>query len=733
VILFLSALSICNVVAAPSTNVTAGVRRMTARIDEILKVTDPMLDPYRNDERAEALKKQAASAAPNSREQMMAVSQLIVDQLRAGDMEDSLKTIEELRQIYKTVPRYATPANVSSMLLAEALDYLRIGEVENCLSLHGPDACILPFQGTAFHKKQRGSREAIRILTELLNKKPTDLKLRWLLNLAYMTLAEYPDKVPAQWLIPPRVFNSEYDIKRFVNIANPLGLEIGGLAGGVVADDFDGDGNIDIMASNWAVTGKMRMFHNNGDGSFSDVTEDAGLEEARGGLNMIQADFNNDGFVDVLVLRGAWRGAAGNFPKSLLKNNGDGTFSDVSFEAGLATEHPTQAAVWLDYDNDGWIDLFVGNESTVDATNRCELFHNNHDGTFTDVAAECGLDIVAFVKGVTAGDFNNDGRVDLYLSCGNEPNRLLRNDGAGKGGRRWVFTDVTAQAGVAEPIRSFPTWFFDFDNDGLLDIFVAGSFMRGLADVVSDYLGEPHDSERLRLWRNKGDGTFEDVTRAVNLYKLVPTMGCNFGDLDNDGFLDFYCGTGDPDNSTLIPKRMFRNDGGKRFQDVTTSGGFGHLQKGHAVAFADFDNDGDQDVYTILGGAYTGDTARSAFFENPGHGNHWIKLKIEGVKSNRAGIGARIKLVVETSKGPRTIYKTVNSGGSFGSNPLRQEIGLGDATAIRAAEIFWPVTGTTESISDLKLDRAYIVREGTGKGTALELKSYRFTAAKPAG
>jgi hypothetical protein len=332
---------------------------------------------------------------------------------------------------------------------------------------------------------------------------------------------------------------------------------------------------------------------------------------------------------------------------------------------------------------------------------------------------------------VTAGDFNNDGRIDLYLSCGNEPNRLFRNDGAGGGGKRWRFTDVTAVAGVAEPVRSFPTWFFDYDNDGFEDIFVAGSFMRGLADIVSDYLGEPHGSERLRLWRNKGDGTFEDVTRAVNLYKLAPTMGCNFGDLDNDGFLDFYCGTGDPDNSTLIPKRMFRNDGGKRFQDVTTSGGFGHLQKGHAVAFADFNNDGDQEVYTILGGAYTGDTARSAFFENPGHGNHWIKFKVEGVQSNRGGIGARIKLV--TKNGPRTIYKRVNSGGSFGSNPLRQQIGLGDAVRIQAAEIFWPVTGKTQSIPDLKMDCSYVVREGAPNAVRLDLKSFPFAVDKPQG
>lgn len=389
--------------------------------------------------------------------------------------------------------------------------------------------------------------------------------------------------------------------------------------------------------------------------------------------------------------------------------------------------HPTQAAVWFDYNGDGWIDLFIGNESTQGNINRCELFRNNKNGTFTDVAPELGINLAGFVKGVTCGDYNNDGRPDLYLSRGQQPNILLRNDGPFPGGR-WVFSDATAEAGVAHPERSFPTWFFDYDNDGNLDLFVSGYFIAGMHEVAADYMGLPHPGERLRLWRNKGDGKFEDVTKAANLYKLVPTMGCNFGDLDNDGWLDFYLATGDPDFATLSPNRMFRNDGGKRFQDVTTSGGFGHLQKGHAVAFADFDADGDQDVYTVLGGAYTGDTARSALFENPGHGGHWIGLKVIGKESNRAGIGARIKVVAEGSSGERTIYKTVNSGGSFGSSSLRQHIGLADAKSIKRVEIFWPVTGKTQVIEGLQMDRVYEVTEDGGKAVDRTLKAVKFKA-----
>ena len=167
-------------------------------------------------------------------------------------------------------------------------------------------------------------------------------------------------------------------------------------------------------------------------------------------------------------------------------------------------------------------------------------------------------------------------------------------------------------------------------------------------------------------------------------------MGANFGDLDNDGWLDFYLGTGDPSLSTLIPNRMFRNADGKFFQDVTTSGGFGHIQKGHGISFADFDNDGDQDIYEVMGGAYAGDNYRNVLFLNPGHGNHWITLKLEGIRSNRAAMGARIRVTVQTAQGERSIYKTVSTGGSFGASPLRQEIGLGQAKAIRSVEIFWP-------------------------------------------
>jgi hypothetical protein len=307
---------------------------------------------------------------------------------------------------------------------------------------------------------------------------------------------------------------------------------------------------------------------------------------------------------------------------------------------------------------------------------------------------------------------------------------LFRNDGPQSADKSpkgaWKFTDVGARAGVTEPRYSFPTWFFDYDNDGWLDIFVAGFAIKDVGDIAADYLGLPTRAERARLYHNNHDGTFTDVTREAGLYKVLLGMSCNFGDLDNDGYLDFYLGTGDPDLSTLVPNRMFRNADGKFFQDVTTAGGFGHLQKGHGIAFADLDNDGDQDVFVNMGGAYSGDVYRKALFENPGFGNHWIKIDLVGVKSNRAAIGARIKIVAETDQGRRTIYKTVNSGGSFGANPLRQEIGLGRCRAIPTAEIWWPTSGITQTFTNLVADRCYRIREDSPEPAVIPLTPFKF-------
>jgi hypothetical protein len=555
---------------------------------------------------------------------------------------------------------------------------------------------------------------------EVLGRTPPDsamhLRARWLLNIAYMTLGTYPEGVPKEHLIPQQAFESDEPFPRFTNIARRLGVDTFSNAGGAIADDFDNDNHLDLITSTWDPAGPVRFFRNNQDGTFSERTREANLDGIWGGLNLVQADYNNDGNVDVLVLRGGWWGKAGQHPKSLLRNNGDGTFTDVTFEAGLGEEHyPTQTASWADYDNDGDLDLFVGNESWEALAAPCQLFRNNGDGTFEDVAGQAGVTNDAFAKGVVWGDYNGDRLPDLYISNHHGSNRLYHNQGDG------TFIDVASKLGVTGPEKSFPAWFWDFDNDGVLDLFVS-AYAAGIEHVAASYLGLPFPTELARLYRGDGRGGFEDVARERNLTHPNFPMGSNFGDLDNDGFLDFYLGTGDPHYWSLTPNLMYRNRAGKSFADVTWKGGFGNLQKGHAVVFADFDNDGDQDIFEEMGGAYPGDKSNDVFFENPGFGNHWITVKLVGVRTNRSAIGARIRLEVIEHGQRRSIYKHVNSGGSFGANPLRQTIGLGEATKIELLEVFWPSTGRTQSFREPPLDQYIQIVEGQDQYTTLALK-----------
>jgi hypothetical protein len=545
-----------------------------------------------------------------------------------------------------------------------------------------------------------------------------------------MTLGEYPAKVPEKWLLDPKLFASDYDIGHFTDMAGELGLDLDGPAGGVVLEDFDNDGFIDLMVSSWALDGQLRYFHNNGNGTFSERTEEAGLTGLVGGINLNSCDYNNDGLADVLVMRGAWIYKEGHYPFSLLRNNGDGTFTDVTVEAGLLRFKPTSTAVWWDYNNDGLIDLFAGAEASPGDPVRCDLYRNNGDGTFTECSAQHGLDIVEFVKGAHSADFNNDGRPDLLVSRMSGPPLLFRNDGPAGADTSpkapWRFTEVAQDSGITRPMKSFPCWFFDFDNDGWEDIFISGYEIQDVGDVAANYLGLPNAGQLARLYRNNRDGTFSDVSREYGVNKQLRSMGANFGDIDNDGWLDIYAGTGDPDLSTLVPNRMFRNDEGRCFQDVTTSGSFGQLQKGHGIGFADMNNDGTQDIYSVIGGAAQGDHFPHQFLANPGHGNNWIKLKLEGVQTNRAGFGARIKVVARTQTGEREIHRVVGTGGSFGASCHRQEIGLGRALAIRRVEIYWPVSKATQVLANLEMNKLYHVREGADSAEPVELRSFKW-------
>ena len=550
-----------------------------------------------------------------------------------------------------------------------------------------------------------------------------------------MALGRWPEGVPIARRLPPDAFTSEAPFARFVDVAQGAGLSVEGLSGGVVADDFDRDGFIDVMASSWGLADPLRVWRSNGDGTFEERTHDAGLDGLVGGLNLVSGDFNNDGLVDVFVPRGGWMRQVGELPKSLLLNRGGFRFDDVSFAAGIATEKPTQTVAVADFDLDGWLDLFVGCETGgPDSKYPCELWRNQRDGTWKDVAVEAGVALEHFVKGVTATDADGDGRPDLFLSVMGDDNRLLRNvpPTAEQAGLR--FEDISKKAGIAGPERSFPCWSFDWDNDGDDDLLCASYVdlsKRQADDVGRMLLGLPLHSEPSALYRNRGNGRYDEIGGEIGLDHVILTMGCNFGDLDNDGWLDAVFGNGDPDYRTLLPNRALKNDGGRRFLDITTHGGFGHLQKGHGVAFADFDNDGDQDVYEVLGGAYEGDFFRRILLENPGNTNHWLTVELVGTKSNRAGIGTKIAVHVKTPAGDRTIRVTGGSGGSFGASSLQQEIGLGDATAIDSIETWWPASNTRQKFTSVAMDQKIRVTEGASEPERVAMKRFAFVRPAP--
>jgi tetratricopeptide (TPR) repeat protein len=689
---------------ADAREVAAGHERMLALLEEVR--AQAREDNLYVGERAVREARAALAALPADADPKTRLGAHVALANAEGRLGNEAAAIEHWTAAYDSIAPLGEALSrqeATEIVYRLALAYMRLGETKNCCARNTAESCLLPIRGGGVHTDTEGSRQAIRCFTEVLERtKGAHLRARWLLNIAYMTVGGYPDEVPRALRIPPKAFESEAPFPRFENVAPRLGLDTFNLYGGVVADDLDADGYVDIFTASSDPTAPLHFFRNEHDGTFTDRAKEAGLERQMGGLNMIQADADGDGDTDVFVLRGAWLRQNGRYPNSLLANDGHARFTDATFVAGLGEVHyPTQAGGWSDYDNDGDVDLYIGNESDAGLTAPCQLFRNRGDGRFEDVARAAGVDNVGFTKGVTWGDQDGDRFPDLYVSNMAGPNRLYRNRGDG------TFVDVAPALGVDGPRNSFPIWFWDYDNDGALDLYVPS--YRGeagaLQSVVASILGQPHTEEQPCLYRGDGRGGFTEVARETNLTKLTFPMGCNFGDLDSDGFLDFYLGTGFPDYEALLPNVLYHNERGQRFADVTYAAGMGHLQKGHAIAFADLDLDGDQDVFAQMGGAFRGDKFNDCLFENPGFGNHWLGLELVGVRSNRSAIGARIRADVLEAGTPRTIYKHVNSGGSFGSSPLRQTIGLGSASELVRLEIYWPTSDTHQVFEHVPMDR----------------------------
>lgn len=712
-----------------------GTTRMADTLASInaAALAHPETNPFLNRQRADAI--QATIAFQAGAESWNSRHHLAEERLKAGQ---TVEAIAELERVMRDaglsndggVTAESMTARKKPVFDLLALSYLRLGEQQNCLGNPASNVCILPLDDGARHTHEEGARGAIARYTEILRHFPGDLGSRWLLNIAYMAIGDYPDSVPRRFLIPHLAPSAKDVFPRYPNVAADVGLAVTGQAGGLSIADFNGDGMLDVFTTSSGIDEPPHLFLADGHGGYVDRTAKAGLQKIVGGLNNIHADYDNDGHEDILVLRGGWLGEAGNYPNSLLHNRGDGTFEDVTFAAGLASLQPSHTAAWADVNLDGYLDLFVGHESysklSGGPSHPSELFLNNRDGTFTEVSHKVGIDLDDFVKGATWGDVNNDGLPDLYVSVLYGRNRLYINRG-GSSADSLKFVESAAAAGVELPIASFVTWFWDFDQDGWDDILALSyDVSASIPEMVArEYLGLPLETvqdgktvkvEQTHLYRNNHDGTFSDVTRKAGLdRKVIYAMGSNFGDLDNDGWLDFYLGTGNPAFQSIIPNRMFRNVGGQRFEEVTLPGGFGHLQKGHGTAFADLDRDGDEDIYMVMGGAYQGDRFASVLFENPGwRHNRWITLELEGRAANRSAIGARVEVDVSNTDGSRrTLRRTVGTGGSFGAGPLQLHIGLGRAARVREVRVHWPDAARTgTSYTDLALDHTYHIVQG---------------------
>jgi len=700
---------------------------------EVLREADARRNKFLNRQRAEFFGLRYRTATTNG-DKFRLFHQSADEWIKAGDISKGLLRLDSLLTALPAEGRDQIVDVEESLRWSQMIGGLRLGEQQNCVAMHGLDSCLFPIGGSGVHQQPKGMQLAIKNLDWSLARSPDRLDLRWLRNLASMALGNWPDGVPEPIRLSPELFASPHDVGRFRDVAPQVGIATLGLAGGASLEDFNGDGQLDLFVSSWGPMDPVHYFESDGQGKFEDKTDQMGLSSITGGLNITHADYDNDGDADLLILRGAWLGSAGHHPNTLLRNDGE-TFTDVTVASGLVSYHPTQTADWGDYDLDGDLDLFIGNESTSSEVHPCEMFENRGDGTFVEVSQEVGLRHIAYVKGVAWGDIDDDGDLDLYLSTMASSNALYENLGPAVEEGRPRFQDITASASVESPQLSFPTWFWDYDQDGRLDILAGsyGSFEESMLEgVVADYLGMPTADEGIRLYRNLGGGQFEEVSEKTGIRHTVLPMGANFGDLDGDGWLDAYFGTGQPGLATLVPNRMFRNAQGQRFEDVTTSGGFGHLQKGHGIAFGDIDHDGDQDIFATMGGAYEGDGYANVLFENPGHGHRWLTLRLSGTRSSRDARHARVQIEVKTKSGPRTIHRVVGSGGSFGASSSQLEVGLGAATEVIAVTVHWPVSGRAR-YHGFSLDHTYIIEEGKKEPIAVKTVPFQLggTANKP--
>lgn len=504
---------------------------------------------------------------------------------------------------------------------------------------------------------------------------------------------------------------------------------------GIAFYDYDNDGWLDVFVVNgWRLEGFPRgqeptchLYKNNRDGTFTDVTIKAGVARSGWGQGVCIGDYDNDGHEDLFI---SYYGK-----NALFHNNGDGTFTDVTDKAGVGGEGRwNTGCAFVDYDRDGHLDLFVANYIDLDLKTaplpesgpclykgvmvacgppglqggKNILYHNNGDGTFTDVSKVAGVTNTkgTFGLGVLVADFNNDGWPDIYVANDSTASVLYQNQKNSK------FEDVAIAAGAAlssdgKPQAGMGVSAGDYDHKGSFNI------------VKTNFAGDTHS-----LYHNQGDGTFDDVTfvSGLGINTKYLGWGCGFFDMDNDGWLDILVCNGHvyPEVEQIKTeaayaqrKLLYRNLRNGRFEDVSLKAGQGISTPAPArgCAFGDFDNDGDIDVIVNTVNDYP-----QLLRCDLSTGNNWIKVRTIGVKSNRSGIGARVRCVSREARSQQPLEQIdeVRSGGSYLSqSDLRVHFGLGKAQKVERIEVFWP-SGQVDIVKDVSVNRLIYVKEGTG-------------------
>ena len=619
-------------------------------------------------------------------------------QMLVPDLSASKRQFEKVLEL--------EPNNLEAMLQLGLAEF-RLGEAdkaaarfENIIQNYRRHSGAYYYLGV-YHLRQGNPEKAVANFKESLLLKPRDPETLWNLWTAYNQLGGYPEALSAEFRIQFPQGDSAPNVAAegslLKNVASDLKMDKVDGGRGSAWGDYDNDGDLDIVAV--GTYQPHALYRNNGDGTFTNTAAAAGIADPRGGWGSIFADYDNDGYPDLYITRGGWSGAAEN---TLYHNNGDGTFTDVTAAAGVGDPQSSFCAAWADYNNDGYLDLYVADGVIGDGAANV-LYHNNGDGTFTNTAASAGVADTGNSLGTAWGDYDKDGYIDLHVVNFGQSNVLYRNNGDG------TFTDVTATTGMVLPVTdAFVTFFLDVDNDADLDIFISnsGSFQAFIAGQITGQA--THNSDRQVLYRNNGDGTFTDVTQQSGLYHAFGAMGANFGDINSDGYLDIYLATGAPQMGRLERDALFRNNGDGTFTDATAALGLGNIGKGHGVTFGDADMDGDVDIYVPVGGAFIGDQWHNLFYKNSGTGNSWLTLKLVGVKSNRDGIGAKVTLRM----GDAIIYREVSGGCGFGStNSLALEIGLGKHQKVDTLEIIWP-SGHVDTYRNLSVNQRLVLTEG---------------------